>query len=237
MKYCAFIWDGLGRFLCYRDIWWDTWGSEEVGAPDIWMRRQHCREDDGMCRGPGMGECKWGSWQQLRGEVSGGKWGQGGGQRKCQWDGALVRILALTLNEIGHHWRGLRMEFWYQRGHFDKCLHPAGRWPSSDLSQPSLCPTQSLFVIHQRWLHNLHGLIKKKNVGTCVQRVRRKGIVKGAKIYSLFLPSAAPLWTCHSGLNLPFNVVLSKGTLTFKIISINFTTHLHIVQCQYKCQF
>ena len=110
MKYCAFIWDGLGRFLCYRDIWWDTWGSEEVGAPDIWMRRQHCREDDGMCRGPGMGECKWGSWQQLRGEVSGGKWGQGGGQRKCQWDGALVRILALTLNEIGHHWRGLRME-------------------------------------------------------------------------------------------------------------------------------
>ena len=41
-----------GKAFCYRDIWWDTWRSKEVGAPDIWMRRKHCREDDGMCRGP-----------------------------------------------------------------------------------------------------------------------------------------------------------------------------------------
>lgn len=56
-----------------------------------------------------------------------------------------------------------------ERDHLDQCVHPAGLWSSSDLFQPSLCPTQSLLIVHQRWLHNLHDSAQKENMGPLAQ--------------------------------------------------------------------
>lgn len=41
---------------------------------------------------------------------------------------------------------------------------------------------------------------------------------------------------CHAVLYLLFNAILSKGKLKFKILSMSFTIHLYIVQCQFEMQ-
>lgn len=105
---------------------------------------------------------------------------------ECWWDRVTVRILVLILSETEYHLRGFSVGCWCLKGHLDKCLHPAGLWPSSDPFYPSLDPIQSLFIVHQEWLHTSHGPVQKENVGPLVQIAGKKRVQLEVLKYKAF---------------------------------------------------
>lgn len=71
---------------------------------------------------------------------------------------------------------------------------------------------------------------RKMKCGPLVQK-QGKSMKQGTKI-EYFSPSAASPST-HGVFYLRCNIALGEEKLNFQIISMNFTTHLHIVQCQF----
>ena len=109
-------------------------------------------------------------------------------------------------------------------------------WVCSDLAEAQpLCPGEA-------WRHLASpgrtgcrgcGLREERVCGALIQKAGKKVPLNTQKYKAFpFLPQSLSLIFCGVFYFL-FNVALSKEKLEFKIISMNFTVHLYIVQCQF----